>query len=147
MSYCRFSSMNFMCDVYVYADVSGRWTTHVAGKRLRFPPIPGIPFRWLPKLGDYTPGDSCVRYASRWRRLVAHALCRVWDLSHDLHQWSVNAWPKEAIPIAFAGDTFHDGSAGECAARLETLKAMGYSVPQLAIDALRAEEADAAHEV
>lgn len=29
MSYCRWSSDNFKCDVYVYADVSGGWTTHV----------------------------------------------------------------------------------------------------------------------
>ena len=29
MSYCRWSSDNFQCDVYCYADVSGGYTTHV----------------------------------------------------------------------------------------------------------------------
>ena len=34
MSYCRLSSDDFKCDVYVYANVSGYWTIHVAGRKL-----------------------------------------------------------------------------------------------------------------
>lgn len=37
MSYCRFSSDNFKSDVYVYADIAGGWTTHVAHSRLTKP--------------------------------------------------------------------------------------------------------------
>jgi len=33
MSYCRWSTDNFRCDLYCYEDVSGGWTTHVAGRR------------------------------------------------------------------------------------------------------------------
>ena len=33
MSYCRWSTDNFRCDLYCYADVSGGYTTHVAGRR------------------------------------------------------------------------------------------------------------------
>lgn len=40
MSYCRWNSDNFMCDVYVYADCYGGWTTHVAAKKRIIPPIP-----------------------------------------------------------------------------------------------------------
>ena len=36
MSYCRFSSDDWQCDVYVYADVAGGWTTHVAAVRFVF---------------------------------------------------------------------------------------------------------------
>ena len=43
MSYCRWSSMNSMCDVYVYEDDAGGWTTHVAAKRRILPPIPSLP--------------------------------------------------------------------------------------------------------
>lgn len=42
MSYCRWSSMNWMCDVYVYEDVDGGWATHVAGRRRAIPPIPDL---------------------------------------------------------------------------------------------------------
>lgn len=33
MSYCRWSSDNFRCDLYCYEDVRGGWTTQVAGSR------------------------------------------------------------------------------------------------------------------
>ena len=31
MSYCRWSTNDFQCDLYCYEDCSGGWTTHVAG--------------------------------------------------------------------------------------------------------------------
>ena len=37
------------------------------------------------------------------------------------------------------GETFNDATAGDCADRLEYLRALGYQVPQYAIDALREE--------
>lgn len=41
MSYCRFSSDDYQCDVYVYQDGNGGWTTHVAGSRYLFKePLP-----------------------------------------------------------------------------------------------------------
>jgi len=33
MSYCRWSSDNWQCDLYCYDDISGGITTHVAGYR------------------------------------------------------------------------------------------------------------------
>ena len=33
MSYCRFSSDDYQCDVYCYASVSGYYVTHVASNR------------------------------------------------------------------------------------------------------------------
>lgn len=39
MSYCRFSSDGFNCDVYVYEDCAGGWTTHVAANRGEKGPI------------------------------------------------------------------------------------------------------------
>lgn len=35
MSYCRWSSDNFKCDLYVYKHVNGGWTTHVINNRLK----------------------------------------------------------------------------------------------------------------
>jgi hypothetical protein len=34
MSYCRWSSDNWKCDLYCYADCYGGYTTHVAGNRI-----------------------------------------------------------------------------------------------------------------
>lgn len=34
MSYCRWSSMDYQCDLYIYDDVSGGLTVHVAAGRL-----------------------------------------------------------------------------------------------------------------
>lgn len=50
----------------------------------------------------------------------------------------------DRIPIGLDhdGETFRDDTAGECADRLTELKAMGYNVPQRAIDALREEAAE-----
>jgi hypothetical protein len=43
------------------------------------------------------------------------------------------------IGLPCDGETFNDGTAEECADRLEGLREMGYNVPQYAIDALREE--------
>ncbi len=32
MSYCRWSTDEFRCDLYIYANVNGYWTIHVAGR-------------------------------------------------------------------------------------------------------------------
>lgn len=34
MSYCRWSCLDFKSDVYVYANINGAWTIHVAGNRV-----------------------------------------------------------------------------------------------------------------
>ena len=34
MSYCRWSSDDFKCDLYCYKDVSGGYKTHVADRRI-----------------------------------------------------------------------------------------------------------------
>ena len=40
MSYCRWSTDNFKCDLYCYEDVNGGFTTHVASNR----PSPPYPY-------------------------------------------------------------------------------------------------------
>lgn len=41
MAYCRWSSMNYSCDLYVYEHVDGGWMIHVAGNRVvgEIPPM------------------------------------------------------------------------------------------------------------
>lgn len=121
MSYCRFSSDDFRCDVYVYEDAYGGWVTHVAGRRHvidedALPP----PVEWIP--GDE---DSVHRWFERYRqvsKLIDGAELVDIGLPHD-------------------GASFNDPTPGACADRLEQLRELGYRVPDRAIKRLREEEA------
>jgi hypothetical protein len=117
MSYCRWSSDDFQCDVYVY-DGGGGWTTHVAGNR----PVGAVP-PTPPKRND-----------PAWPREFLAA--------HQAQMAFLETCERVAITLPHAGESFHDDTPGECADRLEMLRALGYKVPQYAIDELRAEALD-----
>lgn len=144
MSYCRWSSMNWRCDVYVYEDCSGGWTTHVAGKRRRIQPIPNLPIDLLPRLGgEWDENTHKVRYPSRWHWLAAkiiYGFATFWY--NRVHMASLKLIPLRPIGLPNDGECFNDPTPGECAARLEQLRVAGYIVPQRAIDALREEAND-----
>ena len=141
MSYCRWSSMNWRCDVYVYADVGGGWTTHVAGRRRRVPPIPDLPLMRLPSFGGtYNRDERRMVYPSRWHALGARVVFGFSAFWHNrVHMASLHLIPLRPIGLAFDGDSFNDASPTDCADRLEQLRAAGYVVPQDAINALRDE--------
>jgi hypothetical protein len=120
MSYCRWSSDDFRCDVYVYESAHG-WVTHVAGRRHT---IPAEAFP--PPLSEWVGGPEWV---SQW----AERHARVMDLVKDA--------PRQNIGLPHDGESYTDPTPGECAGRLESLMAIGYNVPQYAIDELRAESA------
>lgn len=122
MSYCRWSSDDFDCDVYVYADVRGGWSTHVAGRRVVYKaPLP--PEVALPARSDPTYDEAFEAWFERHRK--------------------VKAMRDEAdlveIGLPHDGETFSDETPGLCADRLEYLRVLGYHVPQYAIDELRTE--------
>jgi hypothetical protein len=119
VSYCRWSSDDYQCDVYVYEDVCGGFTTHVAGGRYVFKePLPP-PVSWDPQN------------------------MQAWFDRHDKVTQMVEDAETQAIGLPHDGESFNDDTAEECANRLEALRALGYNVPQYAIDALREEAADA----
>ena len=146
MSYCRFSSLNMMCDVYVYEDVYGGWTTYVARARLVIPPIPSFldgrfmtrAYRW----SGVTLNNATKKfdYPIIWRKHAFKALLRfaAWWQAY-IHVGSLKLIPMRKIGLPEDGETFNDATAEDCAARLEYLRALGYRVPQYAIDALREE--------
>lgn len=116
MSYCRWSSDDFQCDVYVYVDCNGGYTTHVAGMRhiLKKPLPPPVDM------------SDCKAYLKRYKKVN-----KILDRA-------------KLVPIGLPhdGEQFNDETAGECADRLEELRGLGYQVPQYAIDALREEDAE-----
>lgn len=116
MSYCRWSSDNFTSDVYVYEHVDGSWTTHVAGRRY---------------VGDVSPITD-FKDAATW---VAQSKAQSESLAKCV---------TTPIGLPSDGKTIKDDSPGGCADTLERLRAEGYTVPQYAIDELRAEQAELA---
>ena len=111
MAYCRWSD----CDVYVYEDVGGGWTTHVAGRRRVAGKAPDINFTSVETIQ--------ATYAAR----------NAWYEAHP---------EMNDIGLPCDGESYNDASPGECADRLQGLKAMGYDVPDEVIDELREEHKD-----
>lgn len=117
MSYCRWSSDDHQCDVYVYESSRG-YETSVAGRRRVIPP------EVLASLPVVSEGDAASWFA-RYRALSAWM-----DLTKPV-------WHDLTAPSA--GEHFLDATPVECADRLEALRAEGLNVPQYAIDELREE--------
>lgn len=114
MSYCRFSD-DPRSDVYVYADVSGGFTTHVARSRTVFPmPLP-----------------PAVPFIPERRREWLHRRDTVSDLRARAS--------RVAIGLPHDGASFNHDTPDECADHLEHLAAIGYVVPRHAIEDLRRE--------
>lgn len=120
MSYCRFSCDDGQCDVYVFEHYMGFWQTHVAANKRR-------PIEPLPAPVPCDP-ERAVEWFARRKRV----------------QEILDQSPREPIGLPHDGESFEHATPGECADNLERLKAMGYNVPQYAIDALREEQAEAA---
>lgn len=148
MSYCRFSADGHRCDVYVYEDLSGGWTTHVAQRRTRFGVLPDL-FS-SPLLAQLTAWSGMrismsktgtVTYPSVWRRIVHEAALRLAILSYQVSRMVWRLTPLRPIGLPFDGEMFNDPTPGDCAARLADLRHLGYRVPQHVIDALLDEQA------
>ena len=81
MSYCRFSSEDFASDVYVYEDVCGGYTTHVARARVDYAsPLP-------PRVSFAHDPTAFVNREIQVLKIVEHS-------------------PRELIDLPMAGETF-----------------------------------------
>ena len=121
MSYCRWSCLNGYCDVYVYEDVNGGWTTHVASRRIP----PGCPVNGMSLI-------TAISLSGPTRDL----LLEVQRIERD---WR-DAHPSAPIDLPEAGTSFNHDTPGECADNLERLRGLGFVVPLFAIQALREEQ-------
>lgn len=118
MSYCRFSSEDFQCDVYAYESVHGGFAVHVAGNRVVFTePLPAqVPLE----------KENIAAFIERHHKVMK----------------MVDAAKRMPIGLPHDGEDFCEGDASACADRLESLRTLGYRVPQYAIDSLREEAAE-----
>lgn len=120
MSYCRWSSSNFGCDLYVYEDTGGGWTIHVAANRV----VGHVPEVVWPI--DPNDPEANARFATT---------------QSEQTKFVVSA-KREPIALPHAGETFNLPTALACAEKVEELAALGYRVPAYVAATLR-EEADA----
>ena len=122
MSYCRWSSMNWTCDLYCYADISAGWTTHVAHRR-RIDPVPEV------RQEDFIARKiSIAEYTQLHRRQMI----------------ALEQTPFEPLRLPHAGETFKDSTLAEFKGRLLELRQLGYRFPDDVIDQIDAELADEA---
>lgn len=111
MSYCRFSTDDFRCDIYCYESCSGGWDIHVAAVRHRLKNLPPpVPFD--PEHLD------------------------VWFERHQKVMKRISRAKRYPIGLPHDGKSFNEPTAEAAANRLIELKRIGYNVPQDAIDAL-----------
>lgn len=118
MSYCRFSSDDFLCDAYVYEHYLGGFVIHLAATRPVYKePLPAV-----------VPIDK--EHTTEW--MVRHK--KVMEM--------VRSAERRSIGLPHDGETFEEPTAIDCATKLTQLKDMGYNIPQLAIEALLAEASE-----
>lgn len=115
MSYCRFSTDDFLCDLYCYESELG-FETHVASLRSIYtePLPPPVSF------------DDADAYCERWR-IVMDMLDRA---------------ERKPIGLPYDGQSFYDDNLEDFLARLRELKAVGYQFPDYVIESVEQEIAE-----
>ena len=117
MSYCRWSSNNWDCDLYCYADSGGGYTTHVAENRI---------------VGE-VPKEPPIRQGMTDAE---------WDEYFKAHRKQMD-WLKTAkhkhIGLPCDGQSFNDETLEEFLDRVTMLRDAGYHVPPWLIDDIRQE--------
>lgn len=117
MSYCRWSSDNFQCDLYCYESGDGDgsvWVTHVARSRRD----------WNP------PYDLYSDY------IIAHSH---WRLLYKFYHIMMAKAPCIQIGLPYDGETFNDHTLESFLNRVLVLKDAGYRMPDSLMKEIRSE--------
>jgi hypothetical protein len=115
MSYCRWSSDNWRCDLYVY-DTGDGIAIHVANNR-RAGEIPALPELTLDTVAEYT-------------------------RAHNAQLAAVNACELVEIGLPYDGAYFEEPDLDSAIDRMKYLRNLGYHVPQWAIEAMEQDRED-----
>lgn len=117
MSYCRWSTDNFECDIYAYEDVNGGYTLHVASSRF----ASKIPDASLSLKDIGKPG---------------------WLEQHKGRQAVIDASPLVAIGGEYDGLTFNEPDLDSFRSRLLQLREAGYAFPDYVLEVIEEEIKD-----
>ena len=118
MSYCRWSSNNFGCDLYCYADCYGGYTTHVASNRIEGE-VPDAPLQLLVdgKVEEFTTAfNKQMAFLEKCKRVKIGGPCD--------------------------GQSFNDRTLEDFLARLLHLREAGYRFPDYVIESVKEEMAE-----
>ena len=121
MSYCRWSCDNGYSDAYVYEDVGGGWTTHIASSRLQ----PNAPKSALTVIFE---AQEAGHDENTFLRLYM-------DAQREYSEW-VDKNPPVKIQHPDAGVSFNHATPKLCADNLIRLSKEGFHIPEHAINAL-----------
>ncbi len=109
MSYCRWSSDGFRCDLYAYEDAQG-WTIHVAGRTRVFPPDWSDPLDLVLMIDKgLSAEEATARYSAAMEPM--------------------ETFPFAELTAPSAGKTFREPSLAAFRARLLALRAEGLRFP------------------
>lgn len=117
MSYCRWSSDNWQCDLYCYEDCSGGWTTHVASRR---------------RVGDI-PDDRMQDFLEM--KITAEEYIE----NHKAQMEAVGNSELVCIGLPHDGETFNDATLEQFKARLLLLRSIGYRFPDYVLERVEEE--------
>jgi hypothetical protein len=116
MSYCRWSSDNWKCDLYCYQHFNGTWTTHVAKNK-----VIGV----VPEELDIT-----------------SVSIEEWAKAHRAAMHFLETAERRPIGLRYDGKTFHDPTLEEFRDRLLHLRAEGYHFPNYVLAGIDEEIAE-----
>lgn len=119
MSYCRWSSDNWRCDLYCYGSSQG-YETHVAGNRV---------------VGD-------IPQEPRWDEEINEE----WMARHKAVMTFLDTAERKPIGGPFDGASFTDETLEAFHGRLLALRAAGYRFPDYVLDGVREEIAERSKE-
>lgn len=112
MSYCRWSSMDFACDIYAYESVGDFWQIYVAGNRV---------LGDIPKMPNMPAHDAPEHERHQWIEDYVKA-------SKAQSEWLQTA-EREEITLPYAGASIECATLDEFEAKLHELRALGYRFP------------------
>lgn len=113
MSYCRWSSMDYTCDLYVYEDAYNGYTTHVASRRRD----------WGPD------GPPPSPYDMNGFALIEAGKTEEWITLKDAYHTALDAVEMAPIGGPHDGESFRDDALEDLRDRLLDLRAKGYRFP------------------
>jgi len=114
MSYCRWSSEGFLCDIYCYLSENTEYVIHVAASKI-------ILDENYPNPIEFEDPRDFYLY------------------NEKLMSWLETAKRRE-IGLPYDGKSFHYDNPKDAAERLIKLRNIGYNVPQYVIDELLLED-------
>ena len=111
MALCRWSSMNWSCDLYIYEGCDGQWHTHIAGNRI---------------VGDIPEVDNTIFH----KHVYTEELGKTWTEQHKAQMAFLEACERKPIGLKYDSRSFVDDKEG-LLSRLQSLKDEGYNFPEI----------------